>query len=125
MNKLTIIGNLTREPETRTTQSGNTVCSFTVAVSRRNRKNEADYFRVSAWNAIGENCQKYLAKGRKVAVVGKVSASAYTTQNGQAAACLEVMAEEVVFLTPKEQSGATAPSSTAEYQEVADDECPF
>lgn len=64
MNRLTIIGNLTRDPELRTTQDGKNVCTFTVAVNRRGREG-ADYFRVSAWNAMGENCHKYLAKGGK------------------------------------------------------------
>ena len=70
MNKLFIVGNLTRDPELRTTSSGISVCSFTVAVNRRRSSTaagqpEADFFRVSAWRALGENCQKYLAKGRK------------------------------------------------------------
>ena len=74
MNKLTIIGNLTRDPESRTTPNGNNVCTFTVAVNRRRSQNsnqpEADFFRVSVFGVVGENCQRYLAKGRKVAVVG-------------------------------------------------------
>lgn len=102
MNRLTIIGNLTREPETRTTQSGKNVCTFIVAVNRQN--DGADYFRVSAWGQLGEICQKYLGKGRKVAVVGSVSVNSYTTQAGEARASLEVMAQDVEFLTPK--SGA-------------------
>ena len=83
MNKLFIVGNLTRDPELRTTSSGISVCSFTVAVNRRRSNNapagqpEADFFRVSAWRALGENCQKYLAKGRKVAVTGSVSVSTW------------------------------------------------
>ena len=66
MNKLTIIGNLTRDPELRTTSAGINVCSFTVAVNRRGRRDdasaqpEADFFRVSAWRQLGENCAKYL-----------------------------------------------------------------
>ena len=103
MNKLTIIGNLTRDPETRTTQSGHTVCSFTVAVNRRKTQNqsqpETDYFRISAWNALGENCGKFLQKGRKVAVVGPVSVSTYTGSDGQTRATLEVAATEVEFLS--------------------------
>lgn len=71
MNKLTIIGNLTRDPESRTTPNGNNVCTFTVAVNRRRSQNsnqpEADFFRVSVFGVMGENCQRYLAKGRKVA----------------------------------------------------------
>lgn len=109
MNRLTIIGNLTRDPETRTTQTGKTVCSFTVAVNRRGQDQGADYFRVSAWEKLGENCQKYLAKGRKAAVMGAVSARVYTTQDGEARASLEVTASEVEFLTARaEQAEATA-----------------
>lgn len=103
MNALTIIGNLTRDPELRETSSGIKVCTFTVAVNRRHASEgqpEADYFRVSAWRGLGETCQKYLAKGRKVCVCGTVSASAYTA-NGTAYAALEVNAAEVEFLSAR------------------------
>ena len=136
MNKLTIIGNLTRDPESRTTASGSTVCSFNVAVNRRRTQNsnqpDADFFRVSAWNALGENCQKYLAKGRKVAVVGRVSVSTYQAQDGTTRANLEVMAEDVEFLSSRSDDAAYAPSASAAtasqaaansgFQEVVDDE---
>lgn len=128
MNKLTIIGNLTRDPETRVTQSGSSVCSFTVAVNRRGQDDKTDFFRVSAWNKTGETCQKYLAKGRKVAVTGPVSVSTYTGQDGKTYANLEVMAQDVEFLTPKaEQQAAPAPAAPADngYQEVTDDDLPF
>lgn len=127
MNKLTIIGNLTRDPETRVTQSGSSVCSFIVAVNRRGQDDKTDYFRVSAWNKTGETCQKYLAKGRKVAVTGPVSVSTYTGQDGKTYANLEVMAQDVEFLTPKAEQAAPAPSAPANngYQEVTDDDCPF
>lgn len=127
MNKLTIIGNLTRDPETRVTQSGSSVCSFTVAVNRRGQDDKTDYFRVSAWNKTGETCQKYLAKGRKVAVTGPVSVSTYTGQDGKTYANLEVMAQDVEFLTPKAEQAAPAPAAPANngYQEVTDDDFPF
>lgn len=106
MNKLMIIGNVTKDPEMRTTQSGIQVCSFTVAVNRRqngqNGHPEADFFRVTAWRQLGEICHKYLAKGRKVAVVGQVSVSTYTGNDGQTRANLEVTADDVEFLTPKD-----------------------
>lgn len=104
MNRLTIIGNLTGEPELRTTQNGKSVCNFSVAVNRRNKvegQPEADFFRVSAWNQLGENCGKYLAKGRKVAVIGSVSVRTYETQNGKHGATMEVMAQEVEFLSSR------------------------
>lgn len=116
MNRLTIIGNLTGDPTTRSTQSGN-VTTFTVAVNRRGKEKAVDFFRVSAWRQLGENCQKYLAKGRKVAIVGSVSANAYTGKDGEAHASLEVMADDVEFLTPKDQKDGFA--------EVRDEELPF
>lgn len=143
MNKLTIIGNLTRDPETRTTASGSTVCSFTVAVNRRRSSQnqntnqpEADFFRVSAWNQLGEICQKYLAKGRKVGVSGRVSASAYQGNDGTCRASLEVMADDVEFLTSRSDDGsgytpaapaqpAAAPAAETGFQQVDDEDLPF
>jgi single-strand DNA-binding protein len=107
MNKLTIIGNLTGDPESRTTSGGVNVTTFTVAVNRRNKKEgqpEADFFRVSAWRQLGENCLKFLAKGRKVAVVGPVSVHTYTGNDGNTRASLEVNADDVEFLSPKSES---------------------
>lgn len=123
MNRLTIIGNICRDPELRTTQSGKNVCTFTVAVNRRGgQQPEADYFRVSAWNQLGDTCQKYLAKGRKVAVVGSVSVNAYTTQNGENRASLEVFAQDVEFLSTKSEGQQNAaPVASQGYIEVDDD----
>ena len=115
MNKVFIIGNLTNDPESRTTQAGINLCSFTVAVNRRQTAQagqpEADFFRVTAWRQLGTICHQYLAKGRKVAVTGSVSANAYTARDGSAKASLEVQAEAVEFLTPKE-NGAETPVKT-------------
>lgn len=111
MNKLTIIGNLSRDPESRVTPSGISVCTFTVAVNRRRTQEgqtDADFFRVTAWRALGENCAKYLTKGRKVCVIGPVSISTYTGNDGKTRANMEVTADDVEFLTPKE-SASTAP----------------
>ncbi|MBR1607656.1 MAG: single-stranded DNA-binding protein [Clostridia bacterium] len=141
MNKVFIVGNLTRDPELRSTRDGISVCSFTVAVNRRQRnaeagQPEADFFRVTAWRQLGEICAKYLAKGRKVSVTGTVSASAYTAQDGSARASLEVTADDVEFLTPRGEVGdmpaaprAQAPAPAAPqsngFVQVDDDELPF
>ena len=105
MNKLTIIGNLTRDPELRTTSAGKEVCTFTVAVNRRkngnNQQPEADFFRVSAWDGLAKSCGQFLTKGRKVAVVGSVSVHTFQTQTGETKAQLEVNASDVEFLSPK------------------------
>lgn len=109
MNKCTIIGNLTRAPELRQTQDGIPVCNFTVAVNRRVRSGgqpEADYFRVTAWRGLGENCAKYLDKGRKVAAIGTVSARPYTGSDNTVHASIELVADEVEFLSPKASGGA-------------------
>lgn len=123
MNKVFIVGNLTRDPELRTTQSGVSVCSFTVAVNKRlsadAKHPEADYFRVTAWRGLGENCQKFLAKGRKVCVVGAVGVSTYEAKDGTTKATLEVTADDVEFLTPK--SEVTENPTVAELEGKADD----
>lgn len=107
MNKLTIIGNLTADPELRTIPSGVSVCTFTVAVNRRSGKDErqTDFFRVAAWRQLGETCSRYLAKGRKVCVVGEVTARAFEGKDGTPRASLEVNADEVEFLSPRESTG--------------------
>lgn len=134
MNKLTIIGNLTRDPELRTTTTGKQVCTFSVAVNRRRREGqeeqEADFFRVSVWNQMAENCNRYLAKGRKVAVTGPVRLNTYTAQDGTTRATMEVMGEEVEFLTPKGEGGqapapAPAPAQNTGYVMVDTDDIPF
>lgn len=128
MNQLTIIGNLVRNPETRTTPSGSTVCSFTVAVNRRKKvqgQPDADFFRVSTWNQLGENCQKYLANGRKVSVVGSVTAHAYTQQDGKPAASLEVMANDVEFLSSKGEAESNSGTDEKGFTPVESDDLPW
>jgi single-strand DNA-binding protein len=129
MNKITIIGSLGKDPEVRTVQSGNTVCSFSVAVTERYKgENKTTWFRVSAWNKLGENCAKYLSKGKKCAVVGSVSVSTYDGKDGKTHFSLDIFAENVEFLSPKtEPSDAdeTAPPDSQGYREVDDDDLPF
>lgn len=144
MNKLTIIGNLTKDPELRTTGSGHNVCSFTVAVNRRKNANgqqEADFFRVSAWRQLGDNCQRYLAKGRKVAVIGPVSVNTYQAGDGSTRAQLEITAEDVEFLSSRNEESGTYPASYTPhtkpgpqpmtepdmdgYEEVEEEDLPF
>lgn len=137
MNKLFITGNLVRDSELRTTQSGISVCTFTVAVNRRRRQGEeeqADYFRVTAWRELGENCAKWLIKGKKVAVVGPVSVNVHQGQDGKTYANLEVTADDVEFLSPAGQTeNVPAPQRTQQTQmpiaggftEVETEELPF
>lgn len=127
MNRITIIGNLTKDADSRITQSGHNVTSFTVAVNRRRRAegqpDQADFFRVTVWDKLAEIC-KSLTKGKKVAVVGAVSVSTYQAQDGSTRASLDVMANEVEFLSPKEQQKQEAQKSDG-YMVVEDDDLPF
>ena len=120
MNRLIIIGNLTRDPEMRVTQSKKDVCSFTVAVNRRG-DDEADFFRVTAWEGLARTCGQYLAKGRKVAVVGSVGVNIYTDKNGETKASLEVNANDVEFLSAK----ADNVDKQTGYTKVEEDDLPF
>ena len=132
MNKLSIIGNLVKDPELRTTTSGVNVCTFTVAVNRKKTQNNqdpgVDYFRVTAWRALGDNCAKFLEKGKKVAVVGSVSLHTYES-NGKQGASLEVLADDVEFLSPRvtDAVAATSPvdAQSGMTQVEVDDILPF
>ena len=104
MNRVFLIGNLTKSPELRSTQDGTPVCGFTVAVNRPKTKNNpepgADFFNVNAWRGLGENCAKFLDKGRKVAVTGRISLRTWE-KDGKHGASLEVLAEDVEFLSSR------------------------
>ena len=128
MNSLTIIGNITKNPEVRTTKTGKTVCNFWVAVNSKRKDQNGDsitdFFLVSAWNSLGENCGRYLAKGRKVAVCGTVSCRAYQTQGGEIRSEMDVLADVVEFLSPSGQNAQ--PSQAESFTPVEpDDDLPF
>ena len=121
MNKTMFIGNLTKDPELRTTQSGRSVCSFSVAVNDGKNPQTGEqyvtYYRVSAWDKQAENCAKFLVRGRKVYVEGRPSASAYTKQDGTVAANLEVTAHVVEFLSSiADPANQPAPAPAAHAQ---------
>ncbi len=113
MNKVFLIGNLTRDPEMRSTQSGIPVCNFSIAVNRRFRnaqtgQQETDFFNIVAWRQLAELCSRYLTKGRKVAVLGSIQTRTYEAQDGSKRSAFDIVADEVEFLS-SQQSGA--PSS--------------
>ena len=85
MNKVYLIGNLTRDPEMRSTSTGIPVCNFSIAVNRRKRadgQQETDFFNIVTWRQLAELCSRYLAKGRKVAVSGSIQTRTYEAQDG-------------------------------------------
>ena len=138
MNKIMLIGNLTRDPELRSTASGVTVCSFTIAVNRRfaqqGGERQTDFFRINAWRQLGETCARYLSKGRKVAVIGELQARTYQSNDGTTRMSLDVSADEVEFLSPRQQEDgggaafcrcAGAPPDLAGFTDIQSDDIPF
>lgn len=130
MQKITIIGNLTHDPETRSTTNGVTVCSFTVAVDRKFKDQSGervtDFFRVNAWRALGDTCSRWLSKGKRVAVVGELQARTYEAKDGKTRLSLDVQADEVEFLSPKEKQDDAEPADPVpQMQDVIGDEIPF
>lgn len=99
-----IVGNVGRDPELRYTQSGVAVCDFSVAVTRRwgggenEQREETTWFRVSAWRGLAETCNTYVHKGMQIMVTGRIDASAYLDNAGEARASLELTATDVTFL---------------------------
>ena len=125
MNKCSIIGNLTRDPELRTVNTVNgqvSVCDFTVAVNRRQRgqnanngQNEADFFRCTVWRGLADVASRYLHKGSKVFVAGPVSVRTYQGNDGTTRASLELTVEDFEFVDSRNGSGApnAAPAGAA------------
>ena len=119
MNKVVIIGNLTKDPEVRYTTGENptAVCRCTVAVNEK-RKNpqtkewedSPSFIPVTVFGKQGENCDKYLSKGSKAAVEGRIQTGSYTNKEGQKVYTTEVVASSVEFLSPREEKSAEEPS---------------
>ena len=131
MNKIVLIGNLTADPTLRATQNGTSVCSFTLAVNRRfpdaDGQKQTDFFRVVTWRALADNCGKYLAKGRKAAVIGELQARTYEAKDGTTRLSLDVSADEVEFLSPKEEEKPRdmTPADPSTFPDVSSDDLPF
>ena len=114
MNKVYLIGNLTRDPEMRSTSAGIPVCNFSIAVNRRFKnaqtgQQETDFFNIVAWRQLAELCSRYLAKGRKVAVFGSIQTRSYEAQDGTKRTAFDIVADEVEFLSSP--NAGSAPSS--------------
>lgn len=135
MNKVFLIGNLTRDPELRTTSNGIAVCTFTLAVSRRfknaNGANDTDFLNVVVWRAQADSCAKYLKKGSKAAVSGSIQTRSYEVE-GQKRYATDIVADEVQFLSTRSGDGDyevdTAPSvksAPVSTLEPVDEDLPF
>lgn len=132
LNRIVLIGRLVRDPELRYTPTNNTpVCTFSLAVDR-NRKNaqgerETDFINIVVWGKIGENCATYLSKGKLAAVDGRLQIRSYTDKEGNRRSIAEVVAENICFLSPKENREDSY--SAADYDPagfgIHEEEAPF
>jgi single-strand DNA-binding protein len=111
LNKVQLIGNLTRDPELRYTPNGNAVCSFSLATNRNwttdsgEKREEVDFHRIIAWNKLGELCSQFLVKGRKVYVEGRLTTRTWTGQDGAQKSTTEVIINDMILL---DRGGASA-----------------
>jgi len=129
MNKVFMIGNLSKDVDLRTTQSGKAVATLTIAVNRRFKGQDGekvtDFFTVVAWNQLGEMCGKYLAKGKKVAVSGELQTRSYGAKDGSKRYVTEIIADEVEFLSPREAPQESVQETQGGFVDIEDDHLPF
>ena len=127
MNKVILIGNLAKDPEAHTTQSGISRSSFTIAVQRRftnqQGQREADFLPVIAWRQTADFCNRYLTKGRKVCVEGSIQTRSYDAQDGSKRYVTEIIADSVEALGGRQDDKPAA--QPGEFQEIEDDRLPF
>ncbi len=112
LNRVILIGRLTRDPELRYTPNGTAVASFTVAINRKYNKEETDFIPIVVWAKLAELCANYLGKGRLVAVEGRLQVRTYEAKDGQKRWVTEVIAEDVRFL----DKGGTSSGGGSDYQ---------
>lgn len=110
MIKVFVHGRLVRDPELRQTQTGKSVCSFTVASDKRQREDGADFIDCQAWNGLGEMISKYFTKGKEIVLAGALSSRKYQDRNGNNRTAWEVTAENVEFCGSKADA-ASAPAA--------------
>jgi single-strand DNA-binding protein len=139
INRVVLVGNLTRDPELRHTPSGTAVCSLRLAVNSR-RKDESgqwvdkpNYFDITVWGAQGENCAQYLSKGRPVAIDGRLEWREWETQEGGKRQAVDVVADNVQFLGGRGDGegggylaqGAATTQAEPDFPSASDDDIPF
>ena len=126
MNKVFFIGNLTRDPELTETPSGVAVCRFSIAVQRAytngDGERQADFFNCTAWRGLAETIAKYCKKGNKISLIGSIQLRNYEDNEGIKRMAVDVIANEVEFLTPKANSEEAPASKKKTTLEACDDD---
>lgn len=119
LNRIVLIGRLTRDPELRSTNSGTPVATFTLAVDRGFKNSagekETDFIPIVVWRGQAETCATYLSKGKLAAVDGRLQIRNYETNDGDKRKVAEVVAENVRFLSPRDDGSGPAPAPLPEF----------
>jgi single-strand DNA-binding protein len=149
INRVVLTGNLTRDPELRSTSTGTSVCGMRIAVNTRRKDaqgqwvDKPNYFDITVWGAQGENCAQYLSKGRPVAIDGRLEWREFTDKDGNNRQAVEIVADSVQFLGSRDDGGngnggrftpqSDVPADTGDFQPAGagtggaaqDDDIPF
>ena len=137
MNKVILMGRLTRDPEVRYTQTNNTVvASFSLAVNRRfvrqGEERQADFINIVAWSKLGEFCSKYFKKGQQVGIIGRIQTRTWDDDQGQKHYITEVIAEEAYFADSKRDGAVDntfgsipMPTPDSDFEVSSGDDLPF
>ena len=121
MNNVSLVGRLTKDPELKTTQSGLSVCRFTVAVDRPYSKDQTDFINCITWRKTAEFITSYFSKGQKIALTGSIQTGSYTDKDGKTVYTTDINANNVEFCESKKQSD----SSGNNHNNVETDDMPF
>ncbi len=120
LNRVQLIGNLTRDPELRYTPSGSAVCTFSVATNRSwttdtgEKKDETEFHRIVSWNKLAEICSQFLTKGRKVFVEGRLTTRSWQAQDGTQKQSTEIVISDMILLDNRRTEGAVEPAANEE-----------
>lgn len=141
LNKVMIIGNVTRDPESRSTNSGQNVCSFSVATNRRWRdkqtqelQSQAEFHNIVAWAKLAETCSAYLKKGSRVYIEGRLQTRSWEDQTGQKKYRTEIVADNMIMLdkkgdtpdgVPEAPNEGTQPEPPKDEEEIQVEDIPF
>lgn len=132
MNKVILIGNLTKDPELSETSSGVKFCKFGIAVNRpfanADGDRETDFFNITTWRGQAETCARYLVKGKKVCIVGSLQNRSYTDKDGVKRTVTDVIASEIEFLIARSEDGEKPAEKAGEAPKLEpcdDEELPF
>ncbi|MDO8269520.1 MAG: single-stranded DNA-binding protein [Candidatus Levybacteria bacterium] len=126
LNRVQLIGNLTRDPELRYTPQGTGVCTFGLATNRSwttdsgDKKEEADFHKIVAWNKLGELCSQLLTKGRKVYVEGRLSTRSWTGQDGVQKTTTEIVIDDMIILDSRKE-GVAVHEADMSYEEPVEE----